>query len=268
MNIIRELVKRNIKVQYRNSALGAIWTVLNPLLNMLVMFVVFGAIFNYSETDKTYALYLLCGNVIFGMMRTATTQSLTTLVANRGLLTKNRISYSVFPLSLNLTAVVNFLFSCIALLAVMVVVQLIDVANPALVGPVFSWNILYVLAMLPAFFLFNYGISLLLSALYVFFRDVQHLYNVFLTMWTYFTPIFYKTDRFENKTWGPVVVWVLENLNPMYYFVDYFRAAIYDVSANGATMPSVWPLYLIGLLFFAIGGTVFLITKRKFIFYI
>ena len=107
LNIIRELVKRNIKVQYRNSALGAIWTVLNPLLNMLVMFVVFGAIFNYSETDKTYALYLLCGNVIFGMMRTATTQSLTTLVANRGLLTKNRISYSVFPLSLNLTAVVK-----------------------------------------------------------------------------------------------------------------------------------------------------------------
>ena len=92
LNIIRELVKRNVRVQYRNSAIGAVWTVLNPLLNMLVMYVVFGTILDYGSSE-TYALYLLCGNVIFGMMRSSTTQSLPCLVNNRGLLTKNRISY-------------------------------------------------------------------------------------------------------------------------------------------------------------------------------
>ena len=121
-NITRELVKKNIKIQYRNSVIGIFWTVLNPFLNMLVMYFVFGSILGYSKSDPTYALYLLCGNIVFNMMRGATSQSLTSLVNNRGLLTKNKISYYVFPLSNNLSALVNFLFSCIALLGVMLFV--------------------------------------------------------------------------------------------------------------------------------------------------
>jgi len=90
-NITRELVKKNIKIQYRNSVIGIFWTVLNPFLNMLVMYFVFGSILGYSKSDPTYALYLLCGNIVFNMMRGATSQSLTSLVYNRGLLTKNKI---------------------------------------------------------------------------------------------------------------------------------------------------------------------------------
>ena len=273
-NIIRELVKKNVKIQYRNSAIGAIWTVLNPLLNMLVMFFVFGTILGYGN-DPTYALYLLCGNVLFNSMRGATTQSLTCLVKNRGLLTKNRISYSVFPLSSNITAIVNFFFSCIALFGVMVVVHFTTLNNDAVTGTIFSWYILKMLFMLPAFFLFTYGLSLFLAALYVFFRDIQHFYMVFLTLWTYLTPIFYKTDRFEtNKTMEKLALFAIEKLNPMYYFVTYFRNIVFNYSAYGTLLGnsgngiSIWTLYLIGLLFFAIGSLVFMFTKRKFIFYI
>lgn len=270
VNITRELVKKNVKIQYRNSVIGIFWTVLNPFLNMLVMFFVFGSILGYSESDKTYALYLLCGNIVFNMMRGATSQSLTSLVQNRGLLTKNKISYYVFPLSNNLSALVNFLFSCIALLGVMVFVHFYSFGQ--LQGSVFSVNILLAFLMLPALLLFNYGISMVLAAMYVFFRDIQHFYSVFLTLWTYLTPIFYKTEKLE-----PWMVFVLK-LNPMYHFVQYFRDVIYYVSSTGTSLSTggAYPsfggellkLYLIGLAFFTIGVLVYNLTKRKYIFYI
>ena len=164
-NIVIQLVKRGVKLQYRNSAIGVIWTILNPLLNMFVMYIVFGTILDYND-DKTYLLYLLCGNIIFNTMRAATSQSLPSLVYNRGLLTKNKIAYEVFPLSTNLIAIVNFLFSFIALIIVMLIVSIRV--------PVFSRMVWLTIPMLPALFLFNYGVSLILSALYVFFRDVMH----------------------------------------------------------------------------------------------
>ena len=269
VNIIRELVKKNVKIQYRNSAIGAVWTILNPLLNMLVMFLVFSKLF--GKDDPTYSLYLLCGNIIFNTMRGATTQSMTSLVQNRGLLTKNRISYSVFPISNNISAIVNFFFSCVALLGVMVVVHFTSFdAVKAVGGSVFSFNILLMFIMLPALFMFNYGMSLLLSALYVFFRDIQHFYMVFLTLWTYLTPIFYKPSIIgaEDSAFINFII----NANPMYHFVTYFRAIVYGVSSNGVDfasgIPSVLPLYLIGALFLALGSTLFVLTKRKFIFYI
>lgn len=263
-NITRELVKKNIKIQYRNSVIGIFWTVLNPFLNMLVMYFVFGSILGYSKSDPTYALYLLCGNIVFNMMRGATSQSLTSLVQNRGLLTKNKISYYVFPLSNNLSALVNFLFSCIALLGVMLFVWIKGEA-------VFSLNILMAFLMLPALFIFNYGMSMILAALYVFFRDIQHFYTVFLTLWTYLTPIFYKIDRIGDTTLAEKFVTAVINLNPMYHFVEYFRDVIYRCAAMGNSLPTngaLFKLYLIGLVFFAIGVAVYNFTKRKYIFYI
>lgn len=265
VNIVKQLVKRNVKVQYRNSAIGVLWTVLNPLLNMLVMFLVFSSFFAPSGDEKsTYALYLLCGNIVFGMLRTATTQSLPSLVHNRGLLTKNKMSYNVFPLSCNLSALVNFAFSFIALFIVMGVVWFgFGVEN------VFSANIFLTLVMLPALFLFTYGLSLILTSLYVFFRDIMHFYTVFLTLWTYLTPIFYTTDRFANAgTFGKIMLTVVK-LNPMYHFVEYFRDIAYRCAVFGVALPSFGDtmlLYIIGIISVLIGAIVFLSTKRRFIF--
>ncbi|MBQ7906541.1 MAG: ABC transporter permease [Clostridia bacterium] len=299
-NIVRELVKKNVKIQYRNSVIGAIWTVLNPLLNMLVMYFVFSNVLGYHN-DRTYALYLLCGTITFALMRAGTTQSMTSLVRNRGLLTKNKISYFVFPVSNNLVALINFSFSLIALIAVMLFVAFFN--N---VFEIFSANLLLILAMLPALFLFSYGLSLILSALYVFFRDVQHFYNVFLTLWTYLTPMFYKIDRFANKDeLSAKVITGVINLNPMYHFVEFFRDVTYrcaeytvvlekcnedatylaslakdygmsieetlSVVQNYASLPNATEylvLYAWGIGAFLLGTLIFLLTRRKFIFYI
>ena len=286
VNIVKQLVLRSIKVQYRNSAIGVFWTVLNPLLNMLVMYLVFSSMFasgRATPTDtETYALYLLCGNITFGMMRTATFQSLPSIVNNRGLLTKNKMSYNVFPLSCNLSALVNFGFSFIALLGVMLVVWLQGQA-------VFSLNIFLTLVMLPALFLFSYGLSLILAAMYTFFRDIMHFYNVFLTLWMYLTPIFYNIEMFKTGKFDGEFMTTIIKLNPMYYFVEYFRDVVYRCSAHqgaleeleaagqvvsqairdAAVLPGFGDLcilYAIGLISTLIGAIVFMATKRKFIY--
>ena len=304
VSIVKQLVIRSVKVQYRNSVIGILWTVLNPLLNMLVMFLVFSFMFGRggmtTETEQaTYALYLLCGNIVFGMMRTATYQALPSIVNNRGLLTKNKMSYNVFPLACALSAVVNFLFSFVALLGVMLFSWLVwDQA-------VFSLNIFLVLVALPALFLFCYGLSLVLSAMYVFFRDIMHFYNVFLTLWMYLTPIFYSPSVFTEKAETNALAKMMKevvNLNPMYHFVEYFRNAVYRQSAHQAARSQLivdWGvatdpmykstisaqlcavndvltgfspvldalrLYGIGFIALLVGAIVFMATKRKFIY--
>ena len=270
-NIVRELVKKNVKVQYRNSIIGALWTILNPLLNMLVMWFVFSLFF--GRGDEWYALYILCGNIIFSFVRNATVQSLPSIVHNRGLLTKNKISQFVFPVSCNLSAVVNFLFSSVALLGVMVVTTLV---NP---GTAFGPSIFLVVLFLPALFLFSYGLSLILTSLYVFFRDIQHFYNVFLTLWTYLTPLFWKKEDIlesaaNRDDFGEFLYHLLEfviNANPMYHFVDYFREITYRATVDGWTLdfyafPKLGVLYLIGLAFFGVGTLIFSLTRKNFIY--
>ena len=286
-NIVKQLVIKSVKVQYRNSVIGIFWTILNPLLNMLVMYLVFSNMFGRGGgtwvDGNTYTLYLLCGNIVFGMMRTATYQALPSLVYNRGLLTKNKMSYNVFPLANTLSAMVNFAFSFIALLGVMLVVWIQGNA-------VFSWNILLALVVLPALFLFCYGLSLVLSALYTFFRDIMHFYNVFLTLWMYLTPIFYSVTMFEGKQgFLNKFMYIVVKCNPMTHFVDYFRNVVYRCSAHAgaienivaqggiappefieaATLPgfgTVAMLYSIGIISTLIGAIVFMCTKRKFIY--
>ena len=274
-NIVRELVKKNIKIQYRNSFIGVLWTVLNPLLNMLVMFFVFSVVLGYSD-DRTYALYILCGNIMFSFIRAATTQSLTSIVNNRGLLTKNKISHYVFPIANNIGAVVNFAFSMIALLGVMAVISIIAGQN------FFSFNLLLTFLMLPALFMFSYGISLMLAAMYVFFRDIQHLYSVFLTLWMYLTPIFWKADKvigLDGAAQVSTTTYILKSMltiavysNPMYHFVNFFRAITYGCVYNGISvvesLPTLGVLYVIGIVFSLLGTFIFAITRRDFIYYI
>jgi ABC-type polysaccharide/polyol phosphate export permease len=192
------------------------------------------------------------------------------------------MSYNVFPLSYALSAVVNFGFSFIALLGVMLVVWIQGQA-------VFSLNIFLIFIGLPALFLFCYGLSLLLSAMYTFFRDISHFYNVFLTLWMYLTPIFYTINMFDGGGAAGAAMKTIIRLNPMYYYVEYFRDVVYRCSAHAsavekmeaanqfvsqsmidaASLPGFGQtamLYVIGLVTLLIGACVFMGTKRKFIY--
>lgn len=256
MVILGSLVQKNIKNQYRRSALGVLWTVLNPVLNMLVMWFVFDKIFGRSSSELFYPVYIMSGTIVFTLMRTATTTSLPCMVNNYDLLTKTRVPYAVFPLSLNFSAVINFGFSLIALIILMLA------CIPQ--GVKFHWTMFMIaVPWLPAFLLFSIGISFALCAVYVRFRDIKHIYSVFLTLWTYATPIFYSLDMLKLDSGSAINV--IMHLNPMLYYVEYFRELLLG------TVPSA-EMHLIcygaGLASFVIGFLIFRMSRRKFILYI
>ncbi len=258
-NIVHELIRKNVKTQYRNSFLGVFWSVLNPLLNMLVMWLVFSQFF--GQNDPLYPIYLLTGNILFQFLRSSTISSMTSIVNSRGLITKVKIDHYLFPLSSTLSALVNFAFSFISLLIIMLIMQISGGYS------LFGYQMLGLILLLPAFLLFQYGISLFLSALYVFCRDIKHLYTVFLTLWTYITPVFYKLNRLDANS----IAYKILKLNPMYYFLTYFRDSVYNMSYLGGGMAS-WKmlglLYLLGIASLLIGYLFYKLLKKNFINYV
>lgn len=249
-SILRQLVSKDFKLKYRRSALGVAWSVLNPLMMMAVMAVVFSALAGRSaEGIPSFPLYIILGNVTFSLMSESTSQGMSSIIGAASLLKKVKIDRWVFPIEKVLFAVVNFVFSLIAVALVMGFVGI----SPTV----------YVL-MLPLLVLylgtFCAGLSLLLSAASVFFRDVMHLWGVVLTAWTYATPLFYAEEILPG--------WLrsLEVFNPMYHYVRYIRELVLygrmpslklNLACAGCAVVSL-----------AVGALVFRKNERKFILYI
>ncbi len=207
--LLRELVVRDIKVRYRRSFLGLLWTVLNPLLMMAVQTIVFSTFFKSSIVN--FPVYLLIGNIVFSMNSDSTSQALTSIIGSAGLIKKVYIPKYLFPLSKVLSCLVNFGFSLIALIIVMLVTKS-------------QFHFEMILSFVPLFYLllFSIGLSLILSSITVYFRDIAHLYSVFITAWMYLTPIFYPMDML------PPQIQAIINWNPMYQYIKYFRLLIMD----------------------------------------
>lgn len=251
MVILWSMVKKNIKNQYRRSVLGIFWTLLSPLLNMLVLAFVFSNIFGRGKIGMDYPVYVLSGNLVFNLMRMATTNSLTCIVDHYDLLTKTRIPYSVFPLSQNLSSVVNFGFSLVALIIVMLVRMTAGVR--------FYWTMLMgIIPWLPSVLLFSIGISFILCTIYVRFRDIKHIYSIFLTLWMYMTPIFYSYTILPERVQNVII------LNPMYHYLMYFRNTLVGIVPD---LKAHLICYGVGIAFFLIGALVFRLSKKKFILY-
>ena len=245
--LLRELVVRDIKVRYRHSVLGLVWTVLNPLLMMVVITIVFSTVF--KQNIPNFPIYYLAGSLIFSFNSESTTTALSSIYSNASLIKKVYIPKYLFPLANVLSGLVNLGFSLIAMFIVMLVT-----------GAPFHATLL--LLPIPIFytFLFSAGLGILLSAITVFFRDITHFYSVFILAWTYFTPIFYPVDIL------PDAAMKLMQLNPMYHLVTYMRSLVlYGV------FPSLKENLLclcLGLLMLALGLFVFYKKQDKFVLYV
>ena len=245
---LTSLISRDFKLKYRRSVLGVVWSVLNPLLMMCVLAAVFSFFLRFSDIEN-YPLYLILGNTLFGVMSDSTSTAMTSIIDSSLLLKKIRIEKMIFPLEKVLFALVNFCFALIAVAAVMIFFQVVPTVN-----------ILFLPLLLIYVLLFSAGLSFLLSALAVFFRDVCHLWSVVITAWTYATPLFYPAVILPD--W----MMAIEQFNPMYYYVTYFR----DIVLWGQT-PSL-EFNLICLAFavitFAVGFLVFRKLQKRFILYV
>lgn len=254
--ILKQLVGKDFKIKYRRSFLGVAWSVLNPLLMMIVMAIVFTTIFaqgrNGSITPEMYPLYLIVGNVTFAVMSDSTSQALSSIIHASSLLKKVKVHRFVFPVQKVLFSLVNFAFSLIAVAIVMLWFHVVP-----------TWHLLLLPVCLILLMFFCMGVGLLLSAATVFFRDVMHLWSVVLTAWTYFTPIFWTTDYILKM---PHILRVLMYANPMYNYLQFMR----DIFLF-QTCPTPLEFGLCvawAVIAMAIGYTVFHKNEHKFILYI
>lgn len=246
--LLVQLVTRDIKIKYRRSVLGYLWSVLNPLLIMLVMTAVFSTLFNMRAPN--YPVYFLSGQVMFNFMSEATTLASSSIVLNASLLKKTYVPKYIFPFAKVSSSLVNMLFSLGALWIVMAITGV----------KITLWFLLFPIVILELY-VFSLGLGLFLAQAMVFFRDVQYLYGVIVTAWMYLTPIIYTVDK--------VPVW-LQNLimywNPMYYYVAQFRNTMLNGQASE-------PYLVLGgiafaLVFLAFGLWSFRRSQHKFILYI
>ncbi len=251
--ILQQLVSKDFKLKYRRSFLGVLWSVLNPLLMMIIMSFVFSYMF--KSTVENYPLYLIVGNITFTLMSDATNGGLGSIIGAASLLKKVKVDRWVFPVQKVFSAVVNFAFSLIAVVVVMLWYRVVP-----------TWHILWMFVGLFLLMLFCIGISLFIGALAVFFRDMMHLWGVLLTAWTYLTPIFWDLSLLTTNPSVPhYVIWVVK-ANPMYNYLDIMRCAIvYQTSPSGTVLLIAAISSLVSII---LGLLVFRRTQHKFILYI
>jgi len=234
--LLKELVVRDLKTKYRRSVLGFLWSLLNPLLMMVVVTVVFSFLFRFQIAN--YPIYLLTGQVIFTFFSEATNTSMNSIINSAPLIKKIYIPKYIFPLSRSLSAFVNLLFSLVAIIIMMIITKV----KVSFVLLLFPLPLIYIL-------IFAVGVGLILSVLAVFFRDMLHLYSVLLTAWMYFTPIFYPISIIPAK-----YMFVMK-LNPLYYYITCFRNIVLDgvvpsLNINLACIGIATATLLLGMLIF------------------
>ncbi len=160
--LFEELVKRDFKKKYKRTVLGMLWSILSPLLTLLVMRLVFMEFFGRSV--EHYTTYIFCGNLIFSYFNESTSQGMTSLMGNAPIFTKVNVPKYLFLLSKNVQALLNFGLT----LLVFVVFCFLDKIT-------FTWRVVMLIYPIVLLLLFNIGMGLILSALFVFFRDIQYL---------------------------------------------------------------------------------------------
>lgn len=254
--LMNQLIVRDFKVKYKRSVLGVVWSLLYPVLMMAVMAAVFSQMFRFSTEGASYLVYLMTGLIMFNYFSEATSNAMTSVVMNFGLLNKVYIPKYIFPLAKCIFVGINFVLTLIPWILIIILTQFGLGQYPA------SINVYYV--VLPYIFLclfiFTVGIGLFLSCVSVFLRDVFYIYGIILTIWQYFTPIFYTIDILPAK------LQTIFKFNPLYQYVTAAR----EIVLYGRC-PSLFTLVLllvIALVTLAIGGLIFKKNQDKYIYYI
>ncbi|MFL0163863.1 ABC transporter permease [Candidatus Clostridium helianthi] len=242
--LLRQLVERDFKTKYKRSVLGILWSFFNPLLTMLVQYIVFSTVF--KSDIPNFPVYLLSGVVVFNFFSEACGMGLMSIIGNASLITKVYVPKYIYPISRVFSSVINLLLSLIPLLFVMLIT-----------GTKITFSILLMPFGLICTLLFCIGMAFILSSAMVFFRDTQFLWNVVSLLWMYATPLFYPETIIPDK-----FSFILK-INPMYHFIRFIRITI----LQGVSPEPIAYLYCIvfSLATLLIGALVFKKTQDKFV---
>jgi len=243
--LVRQFVSRNIKTRYKRSVLGVVWTMLNPLLIMIVLSVVFS---RFARMDN-YPVYILTGLMAWNFFSFSTRESMGELIWSGSLLHRIYIPKTVFVVSAVGTGVINLALTFIPLLLIALIMGV--TLRPAIFVMPLAVLILVVFAL---------GVGMLLATTAVFFADMVPVYDVILQIWFYASPVLYAPEMISTN-WA----WLLK-LNPLYYMINLFRIPLYE----GTVPPmELWVIStLIALVSFIAGGLVFTSKSNEYAYHI
>ncbi|MEO1333231.1 MAG: ABC transporter permease [Myxococcota bacterium] len=246
--LLFHLVRQDLQKRYRASFLGFVWTLLNPLLLTLVLWLVFKQ-FGRGPSEKNYAMFLLAGVMIYNFFSQAVSTGQLSLVASRPLLLRSNVPKLIFPVRSVLSLFVHMLFFLVVYLALL-----------GIMGIGYSWSNFAVLGVLPMIFALSAGAGIGMAIANSFFRDFEHLTGILLRLLFYLTPIIYPLDFLGPRARA------LISFNPLVYPVMLCRDSLYYQVVSG---PEVWALgYSMAALTLLLGLVVFSATENKLIYYI
>lgn len=246
--LLYELVKKNIKLKYRRSYLGILWTLIEPLLTMMVLTMVFGTLL--GKGDAQYPIYILCGRLLYTFFSSGTKAGLKSISNNASMVKKVYVPKYIYVISSVISNFITFLISLIVLVGVGVVLK---------VKP--TGYIVQAIIPLLILFVFTLGLSLILSTLNVFFRDIEYIWSVLSMLIMYASAIFYQTERVINTG----NAWVFD-INPVYMCIANFRNAVLygtPMNVNYSVTSAV-----VAVVTLIIGSLLFYKKQDKFILYV
>lgn len=251
------MTRKTIKNKYKKSFLGVFWNILFPTLEMLTMGLVFGFLSGGNEVDGR--ILTMSGIVVFGFYRQATTDASNSIIGSRGIVDKVYVPTMLFPLSTVLSGLVNFIFS-VAAFCIVVAIMGLMAGRYDLLSP----HLFLVVLIVPAFLFFCMGVSLVLSALNVYFRDIGHIYAVLLQLVAFVSGVYFDPENLAGGISPPFLRII--KFNPLYHFIRYFRILV--LQHQLPPMSFLLYCYAFGLISIVGGLVIFHFFKKNFILYI
>lgn len=245
--LFEELVKRDFKKKYKGTILGMFWSLLSPLMMLAVMAVVFTNFF--GRNVEHFIIYMFCGNLVYSYYNESTSSGMSSLLVNANIFSKVNVPKYLFLLSRNISSLINFGLT-------LIIFFIFVIAD----GVPITWRFIMLIYPIICLIIFNLGVGLILSALYLMFRDLKYLYDIFKMALMYFSAIFYTVDSYS-----PMMQKVFL-LNPIYVYIRYFRSIVL-----GGFVPSLRYHLLCAayaIIVFAVGMLIYYKNNYKFLYYI
>lgn len=256
--LLKELIKTDFKLRYQGSVIGYLWSILKPLMLFMIMYLVFIRFLRLGGDVPHFAVALLLANVIWSFFTEATSMGMVSIVTRGDLLRKLNFSKSIIVLSSVCGALINFGIN-------LIVVLIFALINGVHIG----WDAVFAIPLFFELFIMTWGVALLLATLYVKFRDIGQIWEVFLQAGMYATPIIYPLTFITNQGANGVLAGKIIMLNPLAQIIQDLRYLLID-KAN----LTIWNLinhwwyysipYVLPFVIFAIGLTVFNRSSKRF----
>jgi ABC-2 type transport system permease protein len=233
--MLKNSVRKELRVRYKGSVLGFLWTFINPLMQLVIYSFVFEYIMGVkAPPGVNYPLMIFVGLVPWTCFSATLNQSTMAIIGNGNLIKKIYFPRLILPLSMTLTNFINMLLTGIIVFAAVLILQ----------API-TWSYALLPVVYLALFLLTFAFSVLLAALTVYFRDLEHILSILTMIWFYLTPIIYSIDTIETNKYMNDVLLTIYKMNPLFGIIDSFRKIMIE-----GKLPS--PLYLGYVFAFAI----------------